>query len=71
MEKNKCFTKTRNNYKNYNEVKFDWNGVFNEIDCLKEDKCHKPLLETAKKYNINQKTLRNKYSKWKKMVVHT
>lgn len=63
--KTKKFTKIRNNYKNYNESNLDWDKMFNEVDSLKNNGVPKYLRITSKKYNINYKTFRNKYSKWK------
>jgi hypothetical protein len=58
------FTEKRNPYKKYNKAKWNWTEIFKEIDLLKND-TSKILKATSKKYNINYKTLKNKYSHYK------
>jgi hypothetical protein len=60
------FTELRNPYKKYNKAKWNWTEIFIEIESLKDDNSSKILTSTAKKYNINYSTLRNKYNKFKK-----
>ena len=53
------FTEKRDNYKNYNNAKWDWNDIFAKIE--NKERCKK---EIAKAYNIKYKTLLDKYKKW-------
>jgi len=62
--KKKRIIGTRNRYNNYNEENLDWDYLFLCAKNLKENGVSKFLKKTAKKYNINYKTFRNKYSKW-------
>lgn len=55
------FPTVRNNYKKYKCAKWKWINILNEIDVI--DDAH-AISVIAKKYNINPKTLRNKYNKW-------
>ena len=57
------FIEKRNPYKKYQKAKWSWTDIFNEIDLLK-DVTSKILKKTSIKYNINYKTLKNKYSKY-------
>ena len=59
------FTEKRNQYKKYQYAKWNWTDIFKEIELFNEFD-HKILKNTAIKYNINYKTLRNKYSEYKK-----
>ncbi len=63
--RDKTFTEKRNNYKTYNKAKWDWSNVFIEIDELKANKTAKFFKIIAKKYGINQSTLKNKYNNHK------
>ena len=58
------FTEKRNPYKKYNKTKWNWTDIFDEIDLLKND-TSKISKITSKKYGINYKTLKNKYSYYK------
>jgi DDE superfamily endonuclease len=64
-KKKKTFTKIRSNYKNYNESDISWCEIFEEADNIRNDES-KFLMKLAKKYNCNYKTLKNKYSNWRK-----
>jgi hypothetical protein len=59
------FTEKRNPYKKYQKAKWNWTDIFKEIDLLKNN-TSKILKKTSIKYNINYKTLKNKYSKYSK-----
>ena len=52
----------RKHYNNYNEANMNWHDVFVYAKNLKDSGVSKYLKKTAKKYNINYKTFRNKYS---------
>ena len=56
------FTEKRNPYKKYQKAKWKWTDIFNEIELLKINGSSKILKKTSTKYNINYKTLKNKYS---------
>jgi hypothetical protein len=64
--KNSKFTEKRNPYKKYQKAKWEWIDVFLEIQFLIDEP--NIIKNTAKKYNINYKTLRNKFSKFKNDV---
>ena len=55
------FTEKRNPYKKYNKAKWNWAEIFEEINLLKNE-TPKILKEMSKKYGINYKILKNKYS---------
>ena len=59
------FTEKRNPYKKYQKAKWKWTDIFNEIESLK-DETSKIIIKTSIKYNINYKTLRNKYCNYLK-----
>ena len=63
------FTEIRNPYKKYQKAKWNWSDIFLEIDLLKyeETKIFKII---SNKYNINIKTLRNKYYDYKKNIIN-
>ncbi len=56
--KKRKFTEKRNNYKNYNDAKWNWNDIFIEIYETKSN-----IKSIAIKYNIVYKTLADKYKK--------
>ena len=58
------FTEKRNPYKKYQKAKWKWTDIFCEIDLLKSEGSFKIIKTTAKKYNINYGTLKNKYNKY-------
>ena len=61
--KNPKFTEKRNPYKKYQKAKWEWIDVFLEIQSLIDEP--NIIKNTAKKFNINYGTLRNKFSKFK------
>ena len=71
IKKNKesKFTEIRNPYKKYQKAKWNWTDIFLEIDFLKNEQT-KIFKIVSDKYNINIKTLRNKYYDYKKNKIH-
>jgi hypothetical protein len=63
ISKENKFTEKRNPYKKYLKAKWEWIDIFLEIECLKDEP--KFLKNISQKYNINYKTLKNKYNKFK------
>ena len=59
----KKFTKIRSPYKDYLSASWEWSDVFDELDSMVDTK--KFIKITAKKYNINYGTLKNKYYYYK------
>lgn len=57
------YTKKRNNYKKYKNANWSWYDILNETHELYLINVH-AITVIAEKYNINPKTLRNKYNKW-------
>lgn len=65
-KKRKNYTQKRNNYKNYAYANWNWHQIYQEINELEDSGEHKYIRIISKKYNINYKTLKNKYSNWSK-----
>jgi hypothetical protein len=58
------FVLVKNKYKNYIKSKLDWNEIFKEIKELKDNVKSKFIKSIAIKYDINYRTLKNKYNNW-------
>jgi hypothetical protein len=64
----KKFTEKKNPYKDYLNAKWKWSNIFSELDDLNSNNVHNYIRITAKKYNINYNTLKNKYNKYKNNI---
>ena len=61
---NKGYPLKRNKYKNYIDAPWNWLTVFRAIDKLKKRGIKSYIKSVAKKYNINEASLRVKYKQW-------
>lgn len=55
----------RNNYRRYENSKWKWENVFNDIEILKSQNGNQYMKKISTKYNIPYSTLKMKYSNWK------